>query len=156
LIPHEAPDLEVLLPATFCNEPLTKSSRNPESFGNLDPTLLDPTEAAAAIRANGKTEQDVSDAGGFLLGPWPDLVCEDTFFALRVAGADPALLKHIFATSATEQGRTTSNVSVSGKDATREIGSSGGARYLVYRGDTVVGVWGPSDSTAAAGFAALP
>jgi hypothetical protein len=79
LFPHEAQDLEALLPETFCNEPLTRAS-HAGAGGSLDPTI------AAALKASGKTDQEVSTAFGSVDNP-TETTCEDEFFAVRVAGS---------------------------------------------------------------------
>jgi hypothetical protein len=149
-LPNQAPDLEAMLPSTFCNKTLTKTSMSGAAAlsGNAD--------FAAALQALGKTPSDVSAAGAGNFSGSTDPKCDVTFFAIRIAGVDQGTLQQVFEAAATKQGDTVSHVNLGGKDVAKDTTSSGSSTYVVFKGDTGIGVTAPSDDVAATAIAAIP
>ena len=149
--PSEAKDLEALLPASYCNVALTKASMAGADAlgGNIDPTF------AAALSALNKTPADVSVAFGTANGA-TDPKCTVNFFALRIAGADQSQLQQVYSAAATNNGDTVSTVNLGGKDVTKDVDPNGSNTYLIFKGDTAVGVTADSDDQAGPALAAIP
>jgi hypothetical protein len=151
-LPNQATDLEAMLPATFCSQPVTKASvAGAAVLGpNVDPTF------AAALQALGKTPNDVSAAFGTVTAASSDPNCSVNFFALRIAGADQSQLQQVYEAAATKGGDTITHVNLGGKDVIKDTQSDGSSQYIIMKGDTAIGVSADSDAAAGAGIAALP
>jgi hypothetical protein len=149
-LPNQAPDLEAMLPATFCNKTLTKTS-----FAGTA-ALSNSPGFAAALQALGKTPSDVSAAAAGDFSGSADPKCDVTFFAIRIAGADPSQLQQVFEAASQQQGDTISHVNLGGKDVVKDTTKGGSTTYVVFKGDTGIGIDAKSDDIAATAIAALP
>jgi len=149
--PSEAKDLEAMLPAKYCNTPLTKASMSGASVlgSGTDPTF------AAALQALGKSPNDVSIAFGTANGA-TDPKCQVNFFALRIAGADQGQFQQVYEAAATKDGDTISHVNLGGKDVVKDVDSSGSATYAFFKGDVGIGVTADTDDEAGPALAAIP
>jgi hypothetical protein len=149
-LPNQAPNLEAMLPSAFCNKPLTKTSMSGTE------ALSSSADFAAALQALGKSPSDVSAAAAGNFAGSTDPKCDVSFFAIRIAGVDQGKLQQVFEAASTQQGDTISHANLGGKDVAKDTTKSGSTTYVVFKGDTGIGVIAPSDDVAATAIAALP
>jgi hypothetical protein len=80
-----------------------------------------------------------------------------TFLAIRFAGADSGKLSQVFQAASQASGDVVTSVNLAGKDVLKAKSSNGELSYYYVKNDTVLGVTGPKDDTAAAAaLAVLP
>ena len=148
-----APELEARLPAAVNDTPLVvDSALGTELFGDDQSSRA----IAAALRAEGKTVDDVSFAQAYDENQALDL----SMFAVAVDGLSAARTKAIVLESwlsATGAGVERRNVTIDGKELTEiDYGDGGGKDYVLAEDDVVIVITTSDEAVAAAALAALP
>jgi hypothetical protein len=148
-LPNQDTNLEALLPSTFGGVKLQKISMKGAQFLGQSTS----PEFNNAMSALGLTAADVSVA----VAADPTGTSGVTFLAIRFAGADSGKLSQVFQAASQASGDVVTSVNLAGKDVLKAKSSNGDLSYYYVKNDTVFGVTGPKDDTAAAAaLAVLP
>lgn len=144
--PNDDKELEALLPDEICGETVAKFSFGGDLFAeDPDPAFL------AVLQQLGKTTDDVSFA--VASEPSGESGCAAGIF--RVKGADSGRLQELFLAELAKEGSTYTETSLGGRTVFVDP-EADDFQYAFFKGDAVLYVTAPDDTTAASIIATMP
>lgn len=149
-LPSNDKDLEGLLPDNLCDVATVKTSESGTTFSaDADPSFQ------AVLTALGKSASDVEFAFAI---PSQSLAadCNETAGIFEVNGVDSGQLQTVFLASATADETVYTQGTVGGKSVYIDASDPTSRNYFYIKGDAVIFVTAPDDTTAATLITALP